>query len=90
VDDAQQRDAKEKDSEGPSPGFWSLASSNGTPRRSLFTALVVGTILTAVNQGDLVLAGEAPSFTKVFLNYFVPYCVATYGAVSTKRAEQKR
>ena len=47
---------------------------------------MVGTILTASNQGDVVLAGEMPNLVKVGLNYLVPYCAATNGAVSAKRA----
>ena len=68
------------------PGILELATSDGALARSLLTSLVVGTILTAINQGDLVLAGEAPNPIKIGLNYLVPYLVATYGAVSAKRA----
>ncbi len=67
-------------------GFFVLATADGVFKRSVLTALVVGTILTAINQGDVILAGEAPSFLKIGLNYLVPFCVATYGAVSAKRS----
>lgn len=72
------------------PGFLTLATSQGVPRRSLVTALVVGSILTAINQGDVILAGLTPNFHKMALNFFVLFCVATYGAVSMKRAMLKR
>ena len=49
-------------------------------KRSLGVAIVVGTVLTAINQGDVILAGEAPVIWKVVLTYIVPFCVATYGA----------
>ncbi len=52
--------------------------------------LIVGTILTAINQGDVILAGEAPDLVKAGLTYMVPYCVATYGAVTAKRAAWRR
>lgn len=68
------------------PGFFRLAVSGGVPKRSLAVALVVGSILTAINQGDVILAGELPSLIKVPLNYLVPFCVATYGAVTAKQA----
>ncbi len=71
------------------PGLLELATSDGALSRSLMTSLVVGTILTAINQGDVVLAGEMPNLVKVGLNYLVPYCVATYGAVSAKRAARR-
>ena len=54
--------------------------SEGIPRRSF----IVGTILNLVNQGDAVLAGGHVDLAKVILTYAVPYCVATYGAVSVR------
>ena len=48
-------------------------------RRSLGVALVVGTVLNIINQGDLLLAGEF-NWVKAGLTYCVPFCVATYGA----------
>ena len=68
------------------PGLVTLATTEGVPRRSFYTALVVGSILTAINQGDVILAGDLPNFVKVGMNYLVPFCVATFGAVSMKRA----
>ena len=45
-------------------------------------ALVVGTILNLINQGDALLGGGPLDWTKIVLTFAVPYCVATYGAVS--------
>jgi hypothetical protein len=45
-------------------------------------ALVVGTILNLINQGDALLDGRTLDLTKIALTFAVPYCVATYGAVS--------
>jgi hypothetical protein len=58
----------------------SLALSQGIPRRSLVVAVVIGSILNLINQGDALMAGA--NLFKLFLTYIVPYCVATYGAVS--------
>lgn len=52
-------------------------------RRSAKVALIVGTLLVAINQGDRLLAGEGLDLAKALLTFVVPYCVATYGAVST-------
>ena len=52
--------------------------------------VIVGTILTAINQGDFILDGQTPDLLKVGLTYLVPYCVATYGAVTAKRAAWRR
>lgn len=55
-------------------------------RRSARAALVVGTLLTALNQGDLLLQGIFPPalWWKVPLTYLVPFLVATYGALGTQ------
>ena len=56
-------------------------------RRSLVAAVVVGSILTLLNQGDFLFAGDWQSamYWKVPLTYCVPFCVATYGALSNSR-----
>jgi hypothetical protein len=62
--------------------LWGYCVSGGVPRRSFAVALVVGTILNLINQGDALLSGAPLDFTKIILTFAVPYCVATYGAVS--------
>jgi hypothetical protein len=59
--------------------------------RCLKVAAIVGTILVAINQGDLILGGQldASAAWKIPLTYLVPYCVATYGCVSAIRAFDK-
>jgi hypothetical protein len=56
-------------------------------RRSLIVALIVGTILTAINQGNIILRGDWPDslYWKIPLTYAVPYCVATTGAILNAR-----
>lgn len=51
--------------------------ADGIPQRSLGVALVVGTLLNAINQGDVLLSGNAPDVAKLILTYLVPYAVAT-------------
>jgi hypothetical protein len=58
------------------------AVSGGVPQRSLAVAIVVGTILNVINQGDALLGGAPMNWVKVLLTFAVPYCVSTYGAVS--------
>ena len=57
-----------------------LALGGGTPKKAFLTALVVGTVLTVINHGDNILAGEFPPLLKVVLTYCVPYCVTTWGS----------
>ncbi len=49
--------------------------------RGLKVGAIVGTILVAINHGDLILSGQldASAVWKIPLTYLVPYCVATYG-----------
>ena len=56
-------------------------------RRSLLTAAVVGTVLTSINQGNVLLDGEFPSdlYWKIPLTYCVPFLVATWGALINTR-----
>ncbi len=67
-----------------------MAFGDGTPKKALLTALVVGTILTAINHGDVILENDWPPLLKVFLTYIVPYCVTTWGAMTGKRAQWRR
>jgi len=63
--------------------------SDGVLRRSFVVALIVGTILNLINQGDALFTGENVSLTKLLLTYVVPYVVATYGAVSFRLATMR-
>jgi hypothetical protein len=53
--------------------------------RGLKAGAIVGTILTAVNQGDLILTGSlnAGNAWKFSLTYMVPCCVSTHVGVSS-------
>ncbi len=71
----------------PSETSWiKLALSGGVPRRSFYVAVVVGTVLNLINQGDAIAIGGEINYAKLALTYMVPYMVATYGAVTAKRA----
>jgi hypothetical protein len=56
-------------------------------RRTLTIALVVGTILTAINQADAIARGDATSATlaKAVLNYIVPFVVSNLGLLAGAR-----
>jgi len=56
-------------------------------RRSLRVAVLVGTLLVAINYSDRALAGALgpADWVKIILTYFVPYGVATYAAVQAIR-----
>lgn len=54
-------------------------------------AVVVGTVLFAINQLDVVLAGKATWVTwlKTALTYLVPFLVANYGVLVGRRPQQE-
>ncbi len=47
---------------------------------ALKLALVVGSCLNAINQGPQLWQGEGVEWSKIALNYVVPYLVASYSA----------
>jgi len=57
-------------------------------RRSVLTSLVVGSFLTAINQGNLIVQGDVADDLawKIPLTYLVPFCVATWGALVNSRS----
>ena len=65
------------------------AISDGVPRRSLYVALIVGTVLNLINQGDALLGMASINWLKLILTYFVPYAVCTYGAVSYQLKKER-
>lgn len=63
-----------------------FAGGDGVPQRSLRIALVVGTILNLINQGDALFGATAVNWWKFCLTYLVPYLVSTYGVVAFRLA----
>lgn len=59
-------------------------------RRAVYTALVVGTILTIINQGDVLLVGAVTPLVaaKILLTYMVPYSVSIFSALWANRAKE--
>jgi hypothetical protein len=59
-------------------------------RRTLTIALVVGTVLTAINQADVIARGDATATTlvKAVLNYVVPFIVSNLGLLVGTRDER--
>ena len=56
--------------------------------RGLKVAVVVGTLLTAINYGDVLIAGNflPVMYWKILLTYCVPFLVSTYAGVDAARA----
>ena len=56
-------------------------------KRSCVAAAAVGTVLTLLNQGDILISGQWNNalFWKIPLTYCVPFLVASYGALTSSR-----
>ena len=57
-------------------------------RRTITVALIVGTLLTLINQGDRIASGgiDLSVGLKVLANFLVPWCVSSIGYISARRA----
>jgi hypothetical protein len=67
------------------PLSWiALATSRLVVRRATVVALIVGTILVAINHGDAIARGDlgVGRLLRIILTIAVPYCVSTYSSVS--------
>lgn len=66
-----------------------LAARRDVVTRARRVALLVGTILTVFNQGDMILSGMlTPAvIAKIALTFCVPYCVSSYAAVEAVRQQ---
>ncbi|MBB1078062.1 nitrate/nitrite transporter NrtS [Rhodoferax sp. 4810] len=53
-------------------------------------ALIVGLILSTINQSDVIICGAATVVTwlKVGMNFVVPFCVSSYGFLNGCRSER--
>jgi hypothetical protein len=60
-------------------------------RKTVRIAFVVGLVLTAINQLDVIIEGDATARTwvKVGLNFCVPFVVSNLGLLAGKRAERE-
>ena len=56
-------------------------------RRTLRIALVVGLVLTAINQLDVIVRGDATALTgvKIALSFCVPFVVSNLGLLAGRR-----
>lgn len=51
---------------------------------SLKIAFFVGTLLNFINQAEQIIAYSGINWLEFFLNYLIPYCVASYSAAKNQ------
>lgn len=58
-------------------------------RRSLTISVIVGSLLTFINQGDILIRGSITALVvlKICLTYIVPFCVSTVSALAANRVQ---
>lgn len=59
-------------------------------RASLKTALVVGLILNAINQGGAIIEGVPLSISHLLMNFLVPFCVSSYSAARNELSRMEK
>ena len=64
-----------------------LIAKGATFRTASKIALVVGTLLTVVNQGSVIASGDASlaTWVRTVANYVIPYAVASTGYLTPFR-----
>jgi hypothetical protein len=69
-----------------------LATSPSVVRRACVVAVVVGTVLVAINHGDAILRGDFSlgRGVRIVLTVLVPYCVSTYSSVGATLDQRSR
>ncbi len=76
---------------GEDASWMAVATSASVVRRATVVAIVVGTILVAINHGDAIVRGDVGlgRLLRIALTVMVPYCVSTYSSVSALRASAR-
>ncbi|MDA0126909.1 nitrate/nitrite transporter NrtS [Vibrio sp. MarTm2] len=59
-------------------------------KRSIIIAVVVGTLLNLINQGDAMVSGLSLNWFKVILTYCVPFAVSLVSSWFTQREIEKK
>lgn len=69
-----------------------LIVKGATFRTASKIAIIVGTLLTAVNQGAVIVTGDATLATwlRTVANYLIPYTVASLGYLAPFRNSRNR
>jgi len=71
----------------PPPRLLRVVFSRSSLSRCIPTAIVVGTVLSLINQASVIFGGHATGATwiRVAMNFVVPFCVSSFGFYSSQR-----
>lgn len=65
--------------------FWELLFCKKSMIRAIKISLIIGTLLTIINQGDMIINGTMPPLWKIILTYLVPFSVSSYSSAKLLR-----
>ncbi len=65
--------------------FWELLFCKKSMIRAIKISLIIGTLLTIINQGDMIINGIMPPLWKIILTYLVPFSVSSYSSAKLLR-----
>jgi hypothetical protein len=70
--------------------FLQIATEPAVARRALVVAMIVGSILIAINHGDAIVRGDLSleRVLRILLTVTVPYCVSTYSSVAAIKSQR--
>jgi hypothetical protein len=87
----EQRSLKNEQDSPRLSQFLALWFQRATVRRAVTVAMIVGPILTLINQFDAIASSsfDAKFFFKMALTFLVPYSVSSYSSVMALRAAQR-
>ncbi len=60
--------------------FWALLFCKKSMIRAIIISMIIGTLLTIINQGDMIINGGMPPIWKIILTYLVPFSVSSYSS----------
>jgi hypothetical protein len=80
--------AEANPTQGSPPRLLSVVFSRPSLTRCIPIALLVGTLLSLINQGSVIFGGDATGVTwlRVGMNYVVPFGVSSSGFFASQRA----
>jgi len=53
--------------------------------RGLIVSILVGSLLTLINQFEVISALQTPNLLKMGLSYIVPFCVSVFSAMAVRK-----
>ncbi|WP_133467790.1 nitrate/nitrite transporter NrtS [Paraglaciecola marina] len=60
-----------------------------TKKTAIYISIIVGSLLTLINQGEAFLGDAELNWCKVITTYMVPFCVSMYSSIKAAKDIKK-